>query len=188
MKIRGIATDFFDVWCMDTQRAWLEQHGHKREGAFAEASDQLDEGRITYEEYLRRYAKASSKTPGEIHTFLAQTIIDPQMTELYRRLRHDYPVALASNAPSESVRPRLAAHGLNDILDIVVISGEVGVRKPSAEFFDLVVGGLKLEPREVLFIDDNVANCEGAEAVGLRAVHFTGHDALRRSMGEMGVL
>lgn len=182
MAIKGIAVDFFDVLCMDTQRAWLEREGYGRSGVFAEASDLLDEGKIDYAEYLRRYSGASGKTPDEIHHFLSQTVIDQEVAAVLRELRPRYAVALASNAPSESVRPRLDAHGLNELLDVVVVSGEVGVRKPTAAFFGLLVEQMALQPEEVLFIDDNMMNCVGAQAAGLTSVHFTGHAALRSAL------
>lgn len=182
MAIKGIAVDFFDVLCMDTQRAWLEREGFTRSGVFAEASDLLDEGKIDYPEYLRRYSGASGKTPDEIHSFLSQTVIDHDVASVLTDLKPRYAIALASNAPSESVRPRLNAHGLNELLDVVVVSGEVGVRKPTAAFFDLLVEQMGLHPEEVLFIDDNTMNCVGAQAAGLPSLHFTGHTALRSAL------
>ena len=182
MAIKGIAADFFDVVCMDTQRAWLEHEGHTRSGAFAEASDLLDEGSIDYAEYLQRYSAASGKTPEEIHRYLSQTVIDQDVVSLLRKLKPNYTVALASNAPSESVRPRLHDHGLNEVLDVVLVSGEVGVKKPTAAFFALLAEGMQLKPQEIVFIDDNMMNCVGAQAAGMHAVHFTGHAALQSAL------
>jgi putative hydrolase of the HAD superfamily len=53
----------------------------------------------------------------------------------------------------------------------VVISSQVGVRKPGAGFFTEVLARAGCEPGEILFVGDDVENdYEGATAAGFRAV------------------
>lgn len=52
------------------------------------------------------------------------------------------------------------------------VSCEFGARKPEALVFQRMAARLELAPPEILFIDDSAANCEGARAAGLRALHF----------------
>jgi putative hydrolase of the HAD superfamily len=59
------------------------------------------------------------------------------------------------------------------LFDDVVLSFEVGHRKPGREIFDLAAQRAGVEPAECLFIDDLVKNCDGATAAGWQAVHFT---------------
>ena len=60
---------------------------------------------------------------------------------------------------------------LAPLRDRVVISARVGCRKPSPEFFREVVRIAGCEPREILFVGDEVENdFEGARSSGLKAV------------------
>ena len=54
---------------------------------------------------------------------------------------------------------------------MVVISSEVGMRKPEERIFRHAAALLGLEPQECVFIDDIEANVAAAEAVGLVGVH-----------------
>ncbi|HEY5988177.1 MAG TPA: HAD-IA family hydrolase, partial [Streptosporangiaceae bacterium] len=56
------------------------------------------------------------------------------------------------------------------MFDAVVISAEVGMRKPEERIFRHAIGMLGLTPRECVFIDDIEANVAAAEAVGMTGV------------------
>jgi putative hydrolase of the HAD superfamily len=81
---------------------------------------------------------------------------------------------LLSNSWGTDLYPReaLAAH-----FDAVVISGEVGMRKPEAAIFHLACARLGVEPADVVFVDDLVDNVRAAERVGMAGVHHVGDHA-----------
>jgi putative hydrolase of the HAD superfamily len=57
------------------------------------------------------------------------------------------------------------------VLDRIVISSEVGWRKPSPEFFAAVSRAVDVPPRRILFVGDDLANdYEGARAAGMTAL------------------
>lgn len=53
----------------------------------------------------------------------------------------------------------------------IYYSSRHGMRKPDAEFYELVLEEQKLDPARTLFIDDHAPNITGANAVGIRT-HF----------------
>jgi putative hydrolase of the HAD superfamily len=57
--------------------------------------------------------------------------------------------------------------------DAVILSFEVGHRKPAPEIFELAVERSGVSPAESVFIDDLAKNCDAARAAGWRAIHFT---------------
>jgi putative hydrolase of the HAD superfamily len=59
------------------------------------------------------------------------------------------------------------------LFDAVVISGEVGLRKPDPEIFLLTARRIGLRPRQCVFVDDLAVNVRGARAVGMVGVHHT---------------
>lgn len=57
------------------------------------------------------------------------------------------------------------------LFDAVVISGEVGLRKPEPAIYLLAAERIGCEPRECVFVDDFAVNVDGARATGMEAVH-----------------
>jgi len=62
------------------------------------------------------------------------------------------------------------------LFDAVVISGEVGMRKPDPEIFDYTLRRLGRRPEEAVFVDDMEPNVRGAAAMGLISVHHRSYD------------
>uniref|UniRef100_UPI000A3C5DCE HAD family hydrolase n=1 Tax=Streptomyces sp. NRRL B-24572 TaxID=1962156 RepID=UPI000A3C5DCE len=91
---------------------------------------------------------------------------DPEMFELVEELRElGVRVALLSNSWGNTY-PRERIDGL---FDPVVISGEVGLRKPQAPIYELTLTRLGVPAGSALFLDDAEPNVLGARAVGMRA-------------------
>ncbi|MFZ5871002.1 MAG: HAD family hydrolase, partial [Actinomycetota bacterium] len=64
--------------------------------------------------------------------------------------------------------------GWDEMFDAVVISGEVGMRKPEPEIFTHVCDLLELPPSVCVMVDDLPWNVDGARAVGMDAVLHAG--------------
>lgn len=79
-------------------------------------------------------------------------------------------VRIASNFDGR-LRRVLAGHaGLSAWSDPVVISSEIGYRKPHPAFFQAACASLKLEPQQVVFVGDEPENdVSGAVRAGCRA-------------------
>ena len=80
----------------------------------------------------------------------------------------------------ESYLLRQAADGL-------VISGEERVIKPDPRIFRILLERYGLTADATVFIDDQVANVEAAEAVGIRGIRFVDAVALRRDLRAVGL-
>lgn len=78
--------------------------------------------------------------------------------------------ALLSNSWGGDGYPR---ETFAQLFDVVVLSGEVGMRKPDPPIYMHTCGELGLEPGRCVFVDDLLANVEGAEAVGMKGIHHT---------------
>lgn len=76
---------------------------------------------------------------------------------------------------------------LNRFRDIVV-SGDEKLIKPDPAIYELLLNRNGLKAADCLFIDDSPKNVAGAEAVGMKAHHFTSPHALRRHLTGMGLL
>ena len=56
------------------------------------------------------------------------------------------------------------------MFDVVVISGEVGMRKPERQIFELTLDRLGLPAAECVFIDDMAHNVAAAGEAGLAGI------------------
>lgn len=93
----------------------------------------------------------------------------PVLTELMRR---GYQGGVASNNDG---RLRQVVAGLPELagLPLIVISSEVGWRKPAAEFFTETCRRAGCAPEQMLYVgDDPVNDREGAARAGLKSVLF----------------
>lgn len=97
----------------------------------------------------------------------------PDMNAVVQRARRaGVRTALLSNSWGNSY-PR---EGWEEMFDAVVISGEVGMRKPEPEIYLHVASLLRLEPAECVFVDDLPVNVHAAVEVGMVGVHHRSFD------------
>ena len=69
----------------------------------------------------------------------------------------------------------------------VTVSGDIGLIKPDIAIYDTHAKSFGLDPASTIFIDDSLANVEGARAAGWHAVHFTGAEKLRSDLAAHGI-
>lgn len=86
-------------------------------------------------------------------------------------------LALVTNGLREVQRPRIERVGIARHFAAVLVSGEVGVAKPSARFFDLAFERLAVSPdRSSLMVGDSLsADIGGGAAYGLTTCWFDRH-------------
>lgn len=83
-------------------------------------------------------------------------------------------LGLASNFDRRLHRIADAFPGMKQI-SIRIISSEVGWRKPARQFFEAVIGSIKCEPTEIVFVGDRRdLDYDASRAVGLHAILFNG--------------
>ncbi|WP_043527445.1 GMP/IMP nucleotidase [Litchfieldella xinjiangensis] len=77
-------------------------------------------------------------------------------------------VVLATNADRESLALKLPLTGLEEYLDAIVSSADVGVAKEAQEFWFALQEIEPFDPQRTLFIDDNPVVLESAREFGIR--------------------
>jgi putative hydrolase of the HAD superfamily len=140
---------------------------------------ELERGRISMDQYLaaievlwRAEGYESFPTPprGDLMAMLRPI---PEMIEAARSVRAaGYRTAILSNNVREWGSWRVAWDA-DDLVDVVVDSSEVGLRKPNADIFELTLQRLGTPAERTLFLDDFAWNITGAQAVGLQTMHVT---------------
>jgi putative hydrolase of the HAD superfamily len=95
---------------------------------------------------------------------------DPPVEDALDKLRERYILGVASNYDA---RLRSVLRGLPQLraIEHVIISSEVGWRKPAPQFFEALCRQVGRPPAEILFVgDDPVNDYGGAMAAGLAAI------------------
>jgi epoxide hydrolase-like predicted phosphatase len=99
--------------------------------------------------------------------------VNETVVERLRRLRADgYVTALLTNSFRE-FRPVLERSIDLALFDVVIDSSEVGLRKPEREIYELTTDLVGVDAGRILYLDDFLANVEGAQDFGWTAIHVT---------------
>jgi putative hydrolase of the HAD superfamily len=157
----------------------------------SDLEDAFESGRIGVTEFLQRVRTLCRLTcDDEILSAACADIFWPNadVCALLPALTPRYRLLLGSNTNELHARQfrRQFADALRHF-DHLVLSHEVGVRKPRAAFFEHCRRLAGCDAAECLFIDDLPANVEGARACGWHGIVYTGIDDLRRRMAALGV-
>lgn len=155
-----------------TLRRWLS-----RTVDWSTPVHRLETGELAVEEFEELFAAELRTVDGRpvqpegiLSRMFAEMRPAAEMFELVEDLRAvGVPVGLLSNSWGNTYpRERIDA-----LFDPVVVSGEVGLRKPRPEIYEHALRLLDRPAERVLFIDDAEPNVLGAQAVGLRALLHT---------------
>jgi putative hydrolase of the HAD superfamily len=98
-----------------------------------------------------------------------------------RARRHGLRTALLSNSWGNSY-PR---DGWDDMFDVVVISGEVGMRKPETAIFELTWTRMGVAADECVFVDDLEVNVAAARDLGMTAILHRCYDETAARLEEV---
>jgi FMN phosphatase YigB (HAD superfamily) len=101
-------------------------------------------------------------------------IADGAVASLAWALVRGFRLALVSNGAWKRFTDRLLReNGLSDVFDPVVVSEDVGMRKPDPRIFEVVVSSWDVNAGAIVMIgDDPCVDIEGAKAAGLRTIWF----------------
>ena len=82
-------------------------------------------------------------------------------------------VYLLSNAQSDFTRPELVMTGLEQYFDGILISSEIGFKKPAKEFYECLFQTFELKPEECLMVgNDETSDIAGAMRAGMDSFYI----------------
>ena len=103
----------------------------------------------------------------------------PNAHEILEFLTDRYKLAIICNtsASGERIREILRSAGIKKYFDLVVVSSEVGLRKPDEKIFRIALENLDLQPEEVLMVGNRVSvDILGGNQVGMKTVLIKWND------------
>ncbi len=99
-----------------------------------------------------------------------------------------YPIYALTNWSAEKFPIALNRYTFLSTFDDIVVSGEIGMKKPDQDIFDYFLKKHGVDPEGIVFIDDTVANIHTAAQLGMHTIHYQSVSPLRSSLVAMGVL
>ncbi|SMC43426.1 HAD family hydrolase [Janibacter indicus] len=161
------------------------------EGARA-ALGEHEVGRLDDEGFEDAFAAALVEAGGRVEprgllARLAEHLdLDEPMVDLVREVRAaGVPVALVSNSLGRDCYARV---DLDELFDVTVISGQVGVRKPSRRIYRIACERLGVAPGQCVLVDDLEHNLVGAARLGIDGIHHrTADETIPRVRAALGL-
>lgn len=153
-----------------------------------------DEGKLTglgFWQKLVRDAGLSlpDSTIEELNRWDARmwTTVDPAMLAWQRQLKKDGILTAILSNIGDSVHESLEREfEWLSTFDVLVWSYQLRVAKPEPAIFQYALKQLGTSAAETLFIDDKPANVEAAQALGMKALVYTGLTKLRYDLLDQG--
>ena len=94
----------------------------------------------------------------------------PGVRSCILRLKPHLPLYVLTNTNAVHAAEWRSRHAdLLQHFEHVFVSSEMGCRKPDAAVYQAVVAAIAVPPEQIVFMDDDPANVQGAAAVGLQA-------------------
>jgi putative hydrolase of the HAD superfamily len=94
----------------------------------------------------------------------------PDVDEVLNTLYRKFILGVITNGPNTQ-REKIDTTNLADYMDVVLVSGEVGIGKPEPEIFTKALTEVHVSPREAIYVGDSLTwDIAGATSAGLYTV------------------
>ena len=148
----------------------IENGGENNSAIIESAYIAASLGEISAAEFWRA-AKLSSKLEDE---YLSRHRLMPGVIEfLDIAKQRDIPVWCLSNDVGRWSEKLRACHGIESRLAGSIISGDIGIRKPDRGIYERLLQKSHSNPDQLVFFDDREKNVQAANALGIKAIHFS---------------
>jgi putative hydrolase of the HAD superfamily len=104
---------------------------------------------------------------------MADGTLDETLLELLAARSSTTAAAVVSNNGADIRQVWEAAFDINTVVDLLVISGEERVAKPSADIYRIACGRLGVPPQRCVFVDDTEEHVAAASELGMRAIQHS---------------
>ncbi|NCO11074.1 hypothetical protein CO038_02745 [Candidatus Pacearchaeota archaeon CG_4_9_14_0_2_um_filter_39_13] len=102
------------------------------------------------------------------------------------KLKRKYKIAILSDQWHASKRALIKKEDARRF-NVVVVSCDVGMRKPNPKIYKLTLKRLKMKPEEAVFIDNRDWNIIPAKKLGMKTVLFRNNKQTFRELKKLGV-
>ena len=111
------------------------------------------------------------------HLFRAMTrkriFLYPTVKPALDQMQKKYRLGIVSNAQEAFTMPELGLYKLGPYFETIVLSSQVGVKKPNSRIFARALADLNVKPEKVVFVgNDMEADMLGASKLGMKTIYL----------------
>ena len=156
-----------------------------------EMGHKLERGEVTLDEFLESLGPVAEDArsllhPDSPHFFGHAFSPNREMMGFANELATtECMTAIVSNSVKEWMPAWENAIPDRSIFDTVILSSEVGLRKPNPAMYTLALDRLQISPDEAVFLDDFEPMVKGAQQVGIHAIHVSDHAEAIKEVQEL---
>ena len=129
---------------------------------------------LSDEEYLKEANKIVNDETNilDITRALINKLYKVKDRDIFKNLKEinsDVKIVIATNHVS-FVKEFINSHFDVSYLDDLIISAEINRIKPNLDFYEFILDKYKINANELLFLDDNIKNINGANVLGIKTI------------------
>ena len=204
MEKKNFTTLFLDIGGVLLSNGWAHESRHLAAVKFnldipeMEARHKLtfntyELGKLTLEEYLNRivFYEPRSFTKEEFREFMfAQSTAHPEMIELIIVLKKKYglKIAVVSNEGRELNAYRIQKFNLAAFVDFFISSSFVHFSKPDTDIFKVALDIAQVDPKDVIYIEDQPMFISIAESLGITGIRHTNYESTCKELASFGII
>jgi putative hydrolase of the HAD superfamily len=163
----------------------------------ANAWARLERSEISLEEFDQEFEKETRLAGHPVGGFQVLQLIAgdlvPDMVDVLSRCKQHFCNACLTNninigddSEKQLIDERAAEfQKVMELFDYVIESSKVGVRKPDPRFYKMACEIVKVDPEQVVFLDDLGVNLKTARAMGMTTIKVTDHQQAIKELEEI---
>ena len=174
MAIKAVIFDCFGVLIVPAPVLLAHDYPDAVED-FRDLSMRSDYGYISRDEYNQMAAELTGLSAEEFQKkYWNNRSRNEPVFDWIKDLKksNKFKVGMLSNISAWRLEDFIPKVERDQVFDSVVLSGEEGMIKPSAEIYELAASKMGLDVSECVMFDDLLINVDGAERAGMKAVLF----------------
>ena len=105
------------------------------------------------------------------------SILHPDFKQVVKKLHTKFKLGIISNDVKEWSYALLSKFNIRNYFSLLLISGEIKIRKPDKAIFGKFIELSKSDPENCLFVDDRLENLRAAKESGMNCLRFIKKDS-----------
>lgn len=175
---KAVIFDFFGVFCPDITMEWFKKatpDWQDKKDVFQSICSRSDYGKLSRDDFNVEVADlVGVSVQCLVDGVEKETVINDSLVQYVNNLKaRGFKIACLSNGTHEWTLRVIQNHGLGNLFETVILSGDLGIVKPDPAIYAHTVKDLGVEASEAIFVDDRQINVDAGESVGIKSILFT---------------
>jgi len=171
--IKAVIFDCFGVLTGDKWKEFVATLPEEQRETARNLMRQLDSGMVDPKVFYKQVFELTGHAPARVEDIInVEMHKNSPLLDYIHHLKKHYKTGLLSNISTNWIRDTFLTRHEVALFDDILLSYEVGTVKPDPRIFEFAAGRIGEAPKDCVFVDDSIGNCQGAEAVGMQAILY----------------